>query len=93
MAKIIQCVVLKREAEAMDAAPHPGEIGARILESVSSEGWKKWLEHLTMVINENGLNTADPRSLELIEQHMLGFLFDEGQYAGAGGFTPPKAKK
>jgi len=92
MANMIQCVVLKREAEALDAAPHPGEIGVRILESVSDEGWKKWLEHLTMVINENGLNTADPRSLELIEQHMLGFLFDEGQYGGAGGFTPPKAK-
>ncbi len=93
MAKVIQCIVLKREAEALDAAPHPGEIGVRIVESVSREGWNKWLEHLTMVINENGLNTADPRSLELIEQHMLGFLFEEGQYSGSGGFTPPKAKK
>ena len=93
MAKMIECVVMKREAEAMESAPHPGELGTRILQSVSAEGWKKWLEHLTMVINENGLNTADPRSLEFIEQHMLGFLFNEGQFAGSAGFTPQKTKK
>lgn len=93
MAKKILCSVLKTEAEAMESAPYPGEIGQRIVESVSDEGWKKWLEHLTMVINENGLNTADPRSLEFIEEHMMGFLFDEGQYGGDAGFTPPKAKK
>lgn len=93
MATMIQCVVLKTEAEAMEAAPHPGELGQRIVQSVSAEGWKKWLEHLTMVINENGLNTSDPRSLTLIEEHMLGFLFNEGQYSGADGFTPPRAKK
>jgi len=77
----------------MESAPHPGELGLRIVESVSAEGWNKWLEHLTMIINENGLNTADPKSLDFIEQHMLGFLFNEGEYSGAGGFAPPKAKK
>lgn len=93
MAKMVECVVLKREAEGLESAPHPGEIGVRIHESVSAEGWNKWLEHLTMIINENGLNTADPRSLEFIEKHMLGFLFGEGEFAGDGGFAPPKAKK
>ena len=93
MTKMIQCVVLKTEAEAMDKPPHPGELGVRIHESVSVEGWKKWLEHLTMIINENGLNTADARALDFIEQHMVGFLFGEGQFGGAEGFTPPKSKK
>ncbi|MBE9568610.1 MAG: oxidative damage protection protein [Proteobacteria bacterium] len=80
MAKTVQCVVLKVEAEAMDAPPHPGELGIRIYENVSKEGWKQWLERLTTIINENGLNTADPKNLELIEKHMLGFFFDEGDY-------------
>jgi Fe-S cluster biosynthesis and repair protein YggX len=93
MAKKIKCAVLKTEADALESAPYPGEIGQRIVESVSDAGWKKWLEHLTMVINENGLNTADTRSLEFIEEHMMGFLFEEGQYSGDGGFSPPKAKK
>ena len=76
----IQCVVLKQEAEAMDTPPHPGELGQRIFASVSKAGWKKWLERLTTIINENGLNTADPRNLELIEKHMQGFFFGEGDY-------------
>jgi len=93
MVNTVQCVVLKREAEAMDKPPHPGELGQRIFENVSVEGWKQWLERLTTIINENGLNTADPRNLELIEKHMLGFFFQEGDYgqapagfqAGGGG--------
>ena len=93
MTRIVQCVVLKAEAEGLEQPTHPGELGERIFENVSKEGWQKWLEQLTMIINENGLSTADPRSLTMIEQHMLGFLFDEGQFSGGGGFSPPGAKK
>jgi Fe-S cluster biosynthesis and repair protein YggX len=93
MANKVQCVVLKKEAEALDAPPHPGALGQRIFENVSKEGWKQWLERLTTIINENGLNTADPKNIQLIEKHMLGFFFDEGDYgqapagfkAGGGG--------
>jgi Fe-S cluster biosynthesis and repair protein YggX len=93
MARTVQCVVLKREAEGMDRPPHPGELGQRIFESVSKEGWKQWLERATTIINENGLSTADVQSVELLEKHMLGFFFGEGDYgqlpagfrAGGGG--------
>ena len=80
MTRTVQCVVLKVEAEGMDKPPHPGELGQRIFENVSKEGWKKWLERLTTIINENGLSTADPQSIELIEKHMQGFFFGEGDY-------------
>lgn len=85
MTRMVQCVVLKREAEGLDAPPHPGELGERIYENVSKEGWKQWLERLTTIINENGLSTADPASIKVIEQHMLGFLFNEGDM----GQLPP----
>jgi Fe-S cluster biosynthesis and repair protein YggX len=78
----------------LEFAPHPGSLGERIYENVSEEGWKQWLERLTMIINENGLNTADPASIEVIEQHMLGFLFGEGDHGDVPqGFKPPGAKK
>lgn len=80
MTRMVQCVVLKSEAEGLDRPPHPGEIGQRIYENVSKEGWQQWLERLTTIINENGLTTADEENLKLIEQHMLGFLFGEGDY-------------
>ncbi len=94
MTRMVQCVVLKREAEGLEAPPHPGSLGERIYENVSREGWQKWLERLTMIINENGLSTADPASIEVIEKHMLGFLFGEGEYGNMPeGFRPPGAKK
>jgi Fe-S cluster biosynthesis and repair protein YggX len=94
MSRIVNCVVLKREAEGLDQPPHPGSLGIRIYENVSAEGWTKWLDRLTMIINENGLNTADTGSVELIEKHMVGFLFDEGDYGSVPeGFQPPGAKK
>ena len=68
----------------MSEPPYPGDLGERIYQSVSAEGWAQWLQRLQTIINENGLNTADPESVELIEQHMKGFFFGEGE----GGQAP-----
>ena len=91
---MVDCVMLKREAPGLEAPPHPGELGQRIFENVSQEAWDEWLQRLQMIVNENQLNTADPRSIELIEQHMLGYFFDEGDLGGLPqGFRSPGAKK
>ncbi len=94
MARIVYCQVLKREAEGVDRPPHPGALGERIFQNVSQEGWNKWLQRLATIINENHLSTADPGSIEVIEQHMLGFLFGEGNLGKLpAGFRPPGQKK
>ena len=43
MTRTVQCVVLKAESEGLDAPTYPGEIGIRIYENVSKEGWQQWL--------------------------------------------------
>ncbi|VAW94644.1 FIG001341: Probable Fe(2+)-trafficking protein YggX [hydrothermal vent metagenome] len=92
--RMVNCVVLKKEAEGLDAPPYPGELGERIYENVSRQGWLDWLNRLTMIINENQLSTADPGNLAVIEQHMLGFLFGEGEMGGTPeGFSAPGGKK
>ena len=69
-------------------------LGRRIYENVSKEGWSEWLQRLQMIINENQISTADPGSIELIEQHMRGFLFGEGNLGGLpAGFRTGRAKK
>ena len=78
MSRMVFCKVLKKEAPGLEEATYPGEIGERIFNEISDEGWKQWLERLTSIINENALNTADPASIKVIEGHMMGFLFDEG---------------
>ena len=91
---MVNCVVLGIEASGLERVPDPGDLGQRIFESVSEEGWKQWIERQTMIINENGLSTVDPASLLLIEQHMIGFLFKEGDLGQQPeGFKPPGAKK
>ena len=94
MARTVKCVVLGEEAEGLDKVPYPGELGQRIFETVSAEGWRLWVERQTMIINENGLSTMDPDSLSVLEQHMLGFLFKEGNMGQVpDGFRAPGAKK
>ena len=91
--RMVHCVVLKREAPGLDKVPHPGEVGIRVYENVSKEGWTQWLDRATIIMNENGLSTSDVSSLDLLEKHMLGFFFQEGDYgempagfqAGGGG--------
>lgn len=94
MSRMVFCKVLKQEAPALEDVTYPGEIGERIFNEISAEGWNKWLERLTSIINENALNTADPDSIKVIEQHMLGFLFDEGDMGQLPpGFSAQGGKK
>jgi Fe-S cluster biosynthesis and repair protein YggX len=91
MPRTVHCVVLKEEAEGLEKPPYPGELGQRIFETVSAEGWKQWLERLVLIINENQISTADPESIDYIEQHMRGFLFGEGDLGQVPeGFQPRK---
>ncbi len=94
MNRKVFCQFLNKEAEGLDSPPAPGELGQRIFDNISSEAWRQWLERLTTIINENRLSTADPGALEIIEKHMLGFLFKEGDYGDLpDGFVQPGAKK
>ena len=94
MARMVNCVLLGTEALGLERVPYPGELGQRIYENVSAEGWSQWVERQTMIINENGLSTIDPASLEVLEQHMLGFLFKEGDMGQLPeGFRAPGGKK
>jgi Fe-S cluster biosynthesis and repair protein YggX len=94
MTRMVYCKVLKREAEGLANPPYPGELGIRIYENVSNEGWQEWLKRLTTIINENQLNTADPANLQVIEQHLLGFIFGEGNLGQLpAGFKAAGSKK
>ncbi len=93
MTKKVHCVVLNEESEAMDVPPYPGELGQRIIKNVSKEGWKQWLERLVPIINENQMMTGDVDTQKYIEQHMMGFLFGEGDLGQLpAGYTTNRKK-
>jgi Fe-S cluster biosynthesis and repair protein YggX len=72
---MVNCVVLKREAEGLTRQPWPGELGKRIYDNVSKEAWQRWLEHQTMLINEYRLNAIDPNARNFLAGEMEKFFF------------------
>ena len=88
MSQTVQCVKLGEEAEALDKAPYPGELGQRILENVSKEGWKQWMGQQTILINEYRISVIDPKGREFLEEQMEKFFFGDGGETPEG-FVPP----
>ena len=88
MARVVHCVKLGREAEGLDFAPWPGELGKRIFENVSKEAWQQWVQHQTMLINENRLNALDPEHRAFLQREMENFFFGGGSEKPAG-YVPP----
>lgn len=88
MTRMVQCVVLGKEAEGLDRAPWPGELGRRIYEGVSKEAWLKWQRHQTMLMNEYRLNAIDPNARKFLAEEMEKFLFGEGS-ARPEGYVEP----
>jgi Fe-S cluster biosynthesis and repair protein YggX len=87
---MVQCVLLGREAEGLERAPYPGELGQRILENVSKEAWQKWLAHQTMLINEYRLVVFEPKARQFLVGEMEKFLFGAGSKP-PGGYVDPGA--
>jgi Fe-S cluster biosynthesis and repair protein YggX len=91
MARTVNCIKLKREAEGLDFPPYPGELGQRIFENVSKEAWRQWLEHQKMLVNENRLNLADPKARKYLAEQMEKHFFGAGADVAAG-YVPPSSK-
>jgi Fe-S cluster biosynthesis and repair protein YggX len=68
MARTVHCVILGKEAEGLDWAPYPGDLGQRIYDNVSKEAWQRWLSHQTMLINEYRLTPIEPDARKFLER-------------------------
>ena len=91
MPRMVNCVILKREAEGLDFAPVPGELGRKIYESVSQEAWAMWTSRQTMLINEYRLNLADERAQKLLMEEMEAFFYGAGVEPPPGYVPPTKS--
>ena len=88
MSRMVQCVVLKREAPGLARPTYPGELGKRIYENVSQEAWSRWLKQQTMLINEYRLSPVEPKARKFLETEMEKFFFGTGS-AAPEGYRPP----
>ena len=90
MTRTVHCIKLGTDAEGLDFAPYPGELGKRIFESVSKQAWADWMRQQTMLVNENRLNLADQRAREYLKRQMEKHFFGEGADQ-VQGYVPPSA--
>jgi Fe-S cluster biosynthesis and repair protein YggX len=90
MSRTVHCIKLGTEAEALDKAPYPGELGERLLAQVSKTAWREWLAHQTLIINENRLNPRDAKTREFLRDELERYFFGEGS-AKPAGYVPPEA--
>jgi len=88
MARMVNCVMLGREAEGLDRMPYPGPLGQRVFDHVSKEAWARWVKHQTMLINEYRLTPVDPKARKLLEGEMEKFFFGGGSDKPAE-YNPP----
>ena len=78
MTRMVHCVLTKEEAEGLDYAPYPGELGQRIYDGVSKQAWQQWLGHQTILINEYRLTPIEPDARKFLEKEMEKFFFGDG---------------
>lgn len=89
MTRMVHCIKLNKEAEALELPPYPGPLGKKIYETVSKEAWQMWIKHQTMLINENRLALADPKARQFLQAELEKYFFGEGS-AVPSGYVAPK---
>ena len=65
------------EAEGLDNPPFPGLKGQYIFDNISKQAWQEWINMQTMIINEQHLESFDPKARKLLETEREKFLFSE----------------
>ena len=88
MIRQVFCNYFQKELEGLDRPPYPGEFGERIYTSVSKQAWQMWIEHQTMLINENKLSMVNPEARKYLQEEMIKFFFGEGSQKPKE-YTPP----
>ena len=79
MSNEVNCVKLGKQAEGLEKAPYPGELGKKILENVSKEAWQMWLKQQTILMNEYRLSPINPDHRSFLEKEMDKFFFSDGE--------------
>lgn len=90
MSRTVNCVLMGEEAEGLDYAPYPGDLGQRIYDNISKQAWQRWVEHQKMLINEYRLTPIEPEARSFLEKEMEKYFFGEGS-AAPKEYVPPES--
>ena len=80
--RIVHCIKLKKDLPGLDRPPVPGELGQKVFDKVSKEGFKMFLDYFKMIVNEYRLDLSNPETDKIFLDQMQEYLF------GTGGELP-----
>ncbi len=89
VSRTVHCIKLGIDAEGLDRAPLPGELGKRIFDQVSKQAWRDWVAHQTRLINEYRLVLSEPDARKFLTTEMEKFFF--GGELAKTSYVPKKA--
>ena len=75
----IACSRCRQQRPAVAEVPFSGELGDQIRQQVCEVCWAEWQQAEVIVINELRLDFMDPRSHDILTQHMREFLGLDGE--------------
>ena len=87
MARMVQCAKIGQELPGLEKPPYAGELGMRIYENISQNGWDMWMQYSVVLINHYSLSLGDPQAREFLKQQMEEFFFGAGAQMPEG-WTP-----
>lgn len=90
--RTVQCAKLGKEAPGLERPPFPGELGQRIYEEVSAEGFELWKPQMTILINHYGLNPVEPETRQFLREQMELFFFGQPAEMPEGWVAPESAE-
>lgn len=86
--RTVKCVKLGKELPGHERPPFPGELGQRIYENVSAEGFELWKPQMTILINHYGLNPVEPETRQFLREQMELFFFGQPAEMPEGWVAP-----
>lgn len=92
MSETVFDVKTQQEGEKLDRPPFPNELGQRIHENVSKDGWQQWLAHSTILINEFRLDVSSKQGTEFLLKQCEEFFFGDGGDALPEQYVPEGEK-
>ncbi|MEM9595115.1 MAG: Fe(2+)-trafficking protein [Acidobacteriota bacterium] len=89
MSDLVFCKRARTWGPPAQNVPYGGALGDEIRAHVCDASWQEWIAMEVMVINELRLNFMDPKSQEVLVQHLREFLCLDAEVESPG--PPPSS--
>ncbi len=91
--RVVVCAKLGEELPALPFEPFNNDLGKRIYREISVKGWREWIEHSKLLVNEYRLDLTKPETHKRLLEQCEEFLFgDKADLTAPAEFVAPAAE-